>query len=54
MKFIYFLIDPTSGSSVDWAYGAHNIPLVYTLEMRANGNRNTFSIYIIFLTRVFL
>lgn len=32
-----FCLDVASGISVDWAYGAVNIPLSYTFELRDQG-----------------
>lgn len=40
MKFQF--TDAASGTSPDHAYGAHNIPLSYTIEMRGNGPYGNF------------
>lgn len=42
MKYFFISTDAGSGSSPDHAYGAHGIPLSYTIEMRGNGDYGTF------------
>ncbi|CAD7086386.1 unnamed protein product [Hermetia illucens] len=38
----YLAIYPAAGSSVDWAYGAQNIPVAYTYELRPASSINGF------------
>jgi hypothetical protein len=37
LSFVLNFKDAASGTSPDHAYGAHGIPLSYTVEMRGNG-----------------